>query len=94
MKSDRLRVLLIEDNPIDTQVIREYLARRSRSSWSMSSGSTALARLPDGISIVCCWTESAGQLGFGDSGPNPRAQPGCADAGLDGAEPQEFGLQA
>lgn len=98
MKSDRLRVLLIEDNPIDTQVIREYLARPEEVQIELEHAerlSTALARLPDGhFDCVLLDLNLPDSSGLETLARIHERNPDLPMLVLTGLSPREFGLQA
>ena len=98
MKSDRLRVLLIEDNPIDTQVIREYLARAEEVQIELEHVerlSTALARLPDGnFDCVLLDLNLPDSSGLETLARIHERNPDVPMLVLTGLSPREFGLQA
>ena len=88
MDSESLRILLIEDNPIDAHVIRAYLAGSNGFCVDVERTerlSTALACLTQQkFDAAVVGPEPGRQQGAGHADPGARVQSGPADRGVDG----------
>lgn len=98
MDSEFFRLLLIEDNPIDARVIREYLANKNGVHIEVEHVerlAAGLARLTDGgFDVVLADLNLPDSLGLETLAQIHDRNPQVPVVVLTGLNPQEFGLEA